>query len=119
MGRHIALVTRLRVADLEKRYSAAGEPHERSWWQILWLLSRSQTAKQIADSTGYSRYWIGQIARRYSEHGPGGMHNRQHTTSWRPALMLSVELQENCARRLLDLLLTTANAGRLGPLLYG
>jgi transposase len=94
MPRHIDLQTHLSTDELEQRYRAAKEPHERSWWQILWLLSRGQTAKQIADSAGYSRYWIGQIARRYNEQGPAGMHNRQHTTSWRPAPMLSVQLQE-------------------------
>jgi transposase len=94
MPRHIDLQPHLTTDELEGRYRAAKEPHERSWWQILWLLSRGQTAKQIADSTSYSRYWIGQIARRYNEQGPRGMHNRQHTTSWRPAPMLSVELQE-------------------------
>ncbi len=94
MPRHINLQPHLTTEQLEERYRSAKEPHERSWWQILWLLSRSQTAKQIADSTSYSRYWIGQIARRYNEQGPAGMRNRQHTTSWRPAPMLSVELQE-------------------------
>jgi transposase len=94
MPRHIDLQTHLSTDELEQHYRAAREPHERTWWQILWLLSRGQTGKQIADSTGYSRYWIGQIARRYNEQGPDGMHNRQHTTSWRPAPMLSVQLQE-------------------------
>jgi transposase len=55
MSRHIQLATHLSVADLEQRYRAAHEPHERSWWQILWLLARGQTATTIADSTGYSR----------------------------------------------------------------
>jgi len=27
----------LEVDELERRYRAAKEPHERSWWQILWL----------------------------------------------------------------------------------
>jgi Winged helix-turn helix len=54
------------------------EPHEHSWWQILWLLARGQAATQIAESTGYSAYWIGQLARRYNAHGPAGMRNRQH-----------------------------------------
>jgi hypothetical protein len=43
------------AAELERRYRAAKEPHERSWWQILWLLARGQLAKDIAESTGYSR----------------------------------------------------------------
>lgn len=94
MGRHIQLATHLSVADLEQRYRAAYEPHERSWWQILWLLARGHTATAIADSTGYTRAWIGQIAKRYNEHGPAGMVNRQRTTSWRAPRMLSAELQE-------------------------
>lgn len=88
------LATHLSVADLEQRYRAAYEPHERSWWQILWLLGRGQTATAIADITGYNRAWIGQIAKRYNEHGPDAMVNRQHTTSWRAPRMLSAAQQE-------------------------
>src|SRR5260221_914929 len=89
MGRHIHLATHLSVDDLEKRYRAAHEPHERSWWQILWLLARGQTATAIAESTGYTRAWIGQIAKRYNAAGPAGIVNRQHTTSCRAPRMLS------------------------------
>jgi transposase len=94
MGRHIYLATHLSVADLEQRYRAAYEPHERSWWQILWLLARGQTATAIADITGYNRAWIGQIAKRYNDQGPDAMVNRQHTTSWRAPRMLSAQQQE-------------------------
>jgi hypothetical protein len=31
------LATQLRLADLDQWYRAAYEPHERSWWQIVWL----------------------------------------------------------------------------------
>lgn len=94
MARRIRLATHLSVDELEQRYRAAHEPHERTWWQILWLLARGQLAKDIAESTGYTRTWIGQIARRYNEQGPAGMVNRQHTTSWRAPRMLSAEQQE-------------------------
>ena len=90
----IHLATHLRVDDLEQRYRAAHEPHERTWWQILWLLARGQLAKDIAESTGYTRTWIGQIAKRYNAEGPAGMVNRQHTTSWRGPRMRSAEQQE-------------------------
>ena len=30
--------------------------------------------------TGYSAYWIGQIARRYNTNGPDGVRDRRHTT---------------------------------------
>ena len=100
MGRHIYLAAHLSVADLEARYRAAHEPHERSWWQILWLLARGQTATAIADSTGYTRAWIGQIAKRYNAQGPEGMVNRRRTTSWRAPRMLSAEQQEELCRAL-------------------
>jgi transposase len=94
MGRHIELATHLSIAELEQRYRAAYEPHERSWWQMLWLLGRGQTATAIAEITGYNRAWIGQIAKRYNEQGPDAMVNRQHTTSWRAPRMLSAAQQE-------------------------
>ena len=100
MGRHIHLTPHLRISELEQRYRAAHEPHERSWWQILWLLARGQTATAIAETTGYNRAWIGQIAKRYNEQGPAGMVNRQHTTSWRAPRMLSPEQQEELRQAL-------------------
>jgi transposase len=91
MARRIHLRTDLGVDELERRYRAAKEPHERTWWQILWLLARGQLAKDIAESTGYSRYWIGQIAKRYNAEGAEGMRNRQYTHSHRAAPLLSPE----------------------------
>jgi Winged helix-turn helix len=94
MSRRIHLATHLSVADLEQQYRAAHEPHERSWWQILWLLAKGQTAIAIAESTGYTPAWIGQIAKRYNEQRPASMNNRRRTTSWRAPRMLSAEQQE-------------------------
>jgi hypothetical protein len=36
------------------------------------------TAMTIATVTGYSAYWIGQIARRYNKEGPDGVRDRRH-----------------------------------------
>src|SRR5258705_468302 len=91
MARRIHLRLDLSVDELERRYRAAKEPHERSWWQILWLLARGQLAKDIAASTGYSRYWIGQLAKRYNAEGAEGMRNRQYTHSHRAAPLLAPE----------------------------
>src|SRR5258708_34911134 len=94
MAYRIHLRDDLSPDELEQRYRAAKEPHERTWWQILWLLARGQTARAVAQSTGYSPYWIGQIAKRYNDEGAAGMINRQHTTSRRAPPMLSAALQE-------------------------
>jgi transposase len=91
MARHIRLEPHLAVDELERRYRAAKEPHERSWYQILWLLTKGQTAREIAVSTGYSPYWIGQIAKRFNAEGPAGMTNRQYTHSHRAQPLLSAE----------------------------
>src|SRR2546430_16557327 len=91
MTRRIRLEPHVTVDELERRYRAAKEPHERSWYQILWLLAKGQVARAIAESTGYSRYWIGQVARRYNQQGPEGMVNRQYTHAHRAPLTRSPE----------------------------
>ncbi|MGO8948433.1 MAG: winged helix-turn-helix domain-containing protein [Ktedonobacterales bacterium] len=84
----------LSINELEHRYRTAKEPNERTWWQILWLLAQGRTATEVSAVIGYRAYWIGQIAKRYNELGPGGMRNRRHTTSYRPAPVLSAEQQQ-------------------------
>ncbi|MGO8948332.1 MAG: helix-turn-helix domain-containing protein [Ktedonobacterales bacterium] len=94
MARRIHLQPYLSIDELEHRYRTAKEPNERTWWQILWLPAQGRTATELSAVIGYRAYWIGQIAKRYNEQGPEGMHNRRHTTSYRPAPVLSAEQQE-------------------------
>jgi hypothetical protein len=94
MARRIHLQPYLSIDELEHRYRTAKEPNERTWWQILWLLAQGRTATELSAVIGYRAYWIGQIAKRYNEQGPEGMHNRRHTTSYRPAPVLSAEQQQ-------------------------
>jgi transposase len=100
MGRHILLQPHLPLDELERRYRAANDPHEHVWWQVLWLLAQGRTATELAGITGYSAYWIGQIAKRYNEHGPAGMRNRQRTHSRRTTPLLSTEQQEELRQAL-------------------
>jgi transposase len=95
MARQIHLQPYLSVDELEHRYRTAKEPNERTWWQILWLLAQGRTATELSSVIGYRAYWIGQIAKRYNEQGPEGMRNRRHTTSYRPAPVLSTEQQQD------------------------
>lgn len=100
MARRIRLEPYLSEAEFERRYRQAKDGTLRGWWQILWLLARGQTAKDIAESTGYSRYWIGQLAKRYNEQGPAGMIDRRRTDSRRAPSLLSAEQQEELRRAL-------------------
>lgn len=102
MPRQIHLQPHVNEADLERRYRRAHDPNERTWWQILWLLSQGHSAVKVARVTGYSAYWIGQIAKRYNTLGPEGMRNRRHTDSYRPAPLLSPALQEELRQLLAE-----------------
>jgi len=99
MARHIHLQPHLSVEELERRYRRAADPVERSRWQLLWLLGRGQTATAVAETTGYSPYWIGQIAKRYNEHGPEGVADRRHQWPGGKPL-LSEEQQEELRQAL-------------------
>lgn len=70
MPRRIHLEPHLTDDKLQKRYRAAADPAERSHWHFLWLLASGMTAAAVAAVTGYSAYWIGQIAQRYNTDGP-------------------------------------------------
>jgi transposase len=73
MPKRIRLQPYLSDPELHERYRHACDPVERSRWQFLWLLARGLTATAIARVTGYSAYWIGQIARRYNAARPDAL----------------------------------------------
>jgi transposase len=80
MARSIQLEPHLSIGELGARYRSTSDPVERSHLHFLWLLARGYTAKAIAHISGYSAYWIGQIARRYNAHGPDGVKDQRHLT---------------------------------------
>ena len=100
MPKQVALEPHLGVDELARRYRAAQEAHERSWWQILWLVARGQSARQVAASTGYSAYWVGQLVQRYNRGGPEAMRNRARTASYEHASLLTSSQQEELRQAL-------------------
>ena len=96
MPRRLRLHPYLTEHDLHERYRQTPDPVERSRWQFLWLLARGLTATAIAGVTGYSAYWIGQIARRYNRAGPTGVRDqRRHRSA---GLSLLTEEQQAALR---------------------
>src|SRR5689334_12857292 len=71
------LAAHLSPAELGQRYRAARSPVERSHLQIVWLLSRGRSEREVARVTGYGRRWVGEVARRYEEGGPDGLGDRR------------------------------------------
>ena len=92
MTRRIRLAAHLSVEELAHRYRREADPVARSRWQILWLLAQGKTGLEVAAVTGYSAYWVGQIARRYNEQGPEGVEDRRHRARGR-APTLTAEQQ--------------------------
>ena len=75
------LAAHLSPAELGQRYRAARSPVERSHLQIVWLLSRGRSEREVTQVTGYGRRWVGEVARRYDEGGPDGLGDRRRGTS--------------------------------------
>src|SRR3954465_10130094 len=71
------LAAHLSPAELGQRYRAARCPVERSHLQIVWLLSLGRSEREVAQVTGYGRRWVGEVARRHDEDGPGGLGDRR------------------------------------------
>jgi transposase len=92
MPKRIRLYPFLTERELHERYRHTRDPVERSRWQFLWLLAHGLTATAIARVTGYSAYWIGQIAGRYNAAGPDGVRDLRRRTQARHTL-LSTEQQ--------------------------
>src|SRR6478735_6935424 len=87
MPKRIRLHPYLTEHDLHARYRQTHDPVERSRWQFLWLLARGLTATAIARVTGYSAYWVGQIARRYNRAGPDAVRDQRRHGRARPPLL--------------------------------
>src|SRR3954451_21576598 len=71
------LAAHLSPAELGQRYRAARSPVERSHLQIVWLLSRGRSEREVAQVTGYGRRWVGEVVRRYDEGGPAALGDRR------------------------------------------
>jgi len=84
----------LELDQLEQRYRQADDPVARSQWQILWLLAQGQSTEQVVQSTGYSKTWIGTIAKRYNADGPDGVGDRRHANPGTVALLSTEQLAE-------------------------
>src|ERR671933_105855 len=71
------LAARLSPAEPGQRYRAARSPVGRSHLQIVWLLSRGRSAREVAQVTGHGRRWVAEIVRRCAEGGPDGLGDRR------------------------------------------
>lgn len=94
MPKRIQITHHLSIEALQQRYRAAKDTVEQSHFQILWLLSQGKTKQQVSETTGYSLYWIGQIAKRYNAGGADALGDRRHHNPGAKGLLSAEQQQE-------------------------
>jgi|SRR6478672_2946398 len=70
MPKRVTIEPHLSVEELENGYRQASEPVERTHYQIIWLLAKGMTTKEVVAVTGYSRSWIYELVWGYNRTGP-------------------------------------------------
>ncbi len=78
MPRRLSIQEHLSIDELERNYRATYDPIERTRYQIIWLLAKGKTTKEVSSVTGYCLEAIRQIARRYNRQGKEGLVDRRH-----------------------------------------
>jgi transposase len=92
MRRPLKVKSHLEIEELELRYRKAKDPVEKSQWQIVWLLSKGKTTREISEITGYGLTWIRAVVHRYNGGGPMALGDRRHHNGGAEPL-LSKEVQ--------------------------
>jgi len=76
MKRRIPLEAHLTSQQIKARFLKCGDLVERSHWQTLWLLSRSDknyTCSEVADLMGFTADWVRKLVRRYNADPVNGL----------------------------------------------
>lgn len=78
--------------EVTRRYKSCNKAREKTWWQIIWLMSRPEhpdTVRQAAAKVGCHPNWIRQIVHRYNDEGPDSLvDKRAHNPGQEPWLTL-------------------------------
>jgi transposase len=101
MKRRIPLEAHLTAAQIKARFLKCDDLVERSHWQTLWLLSRSDknyTCNEVADLMGFTVDWVRKLVRRYNADPASGLRDERRKNGKLP--VLDVQQQESLQRAL-------------------
>ncbi len=76
----LPIVPHLSPDEIARRYRACRGGVEKTHWQVLWLLTRSDvppTPAAIAAQVGLTPSWARTILKRWNAHGPAGLADRR------------------------------------------
>ena len=99
--RRIPLEAHLTSAQIKARFLKCDDPVERSHWQTLWLLSRSDknhTCTEVADRMGFTADRVRKLVRRYNADPVSGLLDERRKNGKAP--VLNDQQQESLQRAL-------------------
>jgi transposase len=76
----LPIAAHLTPDEIENRYRSCRDGLEKTHWQVLWLLTRSQPAPspaQVAPAVGMTAGWVRTLIKRYNGGGPESMADRR------------------------------------------
>jgi transposase len=102
MKRRISLEAHLTSAQIKARFLTCDDLVERSHWQTLWLLSRSDknyTCTEVADLMGFTADWVRKLVRRYNADPVNGLLDERRKNGKLPVL---TDQQQEALQRALE-----------------
>jgi transposase len=85
----IPVVLHLRPGKIDHRYRSCRDPHEKTRWQVIWLLTRPgqpRSAHAASRLVGISSAWAAEILKRWNAHGPDGLLDGRRENGRQPLL---------------------------------
>lgn len=89
MKRRIPLEAHRTSAQIKARFLKCDDLVERSHWQTIWLLSRSDknyTCSEVADLMGFTADWVRKLIRRYNADPVNGLLDERRKNGKLPVL---------------------------------
>jgi len=80
----LPIAPHLPADEVARRYRACRDGREKTHWQALWLLTRTNsplTPAQVAEQVGLTPSWVRTILKRWNADGPDGLADRRKATN--------------------------------------
>ena len=69
----------LQLSELEGRYRSASEATEARHFQVIWLLAKGHTVREVSEMTSFGQRWLEQLLSRYNKLGPSSLGDRRRS----------------------------------------
>lgn len=94
MRNYISLKPFLSINELKHRYLKAKDPIAARQWHTLWLLAKGKKAKEVAEVTGYTEYWVWALVRRYNRFGIETVGDKRRNNPGKQPLLTDKQKEE-------------------------